>query len=71
MQKFLIFSAIGMEIGFLIFVASWLGARLDQTYHTDGMIFVALSLVMLVGWLVQVIWLVNRLQKQDETMDQK
>lgn len=66
MQKFLIFAGIGIEIGFLIYAAYMIGNYLDQTYQSNGMIFIGLSLAMLVAWLVQVIWLVNRFQKQEE-----
>lgn len=66
MQKFLIFAGIGIEIGFLIFAAYWVGGILDEKYQTNGMIFIGLSLAMLVAWLVQVLWLVSRFQKQEE-----
>lgn len=66
MQKFLIFMGIGLEIGFLIVVAQKIGQVLDETYHTNGLIFVGLSFLMLIGWLIQVIWLLRRFDKEEK-----
>lgn len=66
MQKFLIFMGIGLEIGFLIVAAQQIGAVLDEKYHSNGLIFVGLSFLMLIGWLIQVIWLLRRFDKEEK-----
>lgn len=68
MQKFIVFAAMGMEMGGLVVVAYVLGRYLDQTYQTKGLIFAALALIFLAGWLTQIIWLARRFQKQDEEL---
>ena len=67
MQKFLVFSAVGLEIGFLIYAAYWIGGVLDERYHSNGLIFVILAFAMLIAWMIQVIWLARRFQKEDES----
>lgn len=66
MQKFLIFMGIGLEIGFLIVAAQQIGTVLDEKYHSNGLIFVGLSFLMLIGWLIQVIWLLRRFDKEEK-----
>ncbi|WP_374027771.1 AtpZ/AtpI family protein [Bdellovibrio bacteriovorus] len=66
MKKYIIFASIGFELVGLILGCFYLGQYLDQKYQTKGLIFAVLSLASLVGWLVRVIWLLNRIQKQDE-----
>lgn len=66
MQRLLIFAAMGIEIGALIYGAFLLGRYLDQTYQTKGLIFAALALMLLAGWLTQVIVMARRFQRQDE-----
>lgn len=66
-QRVFVFAGIGLEIGFLIFAAQLVGEKLDETYHSKGLIFVCLAFLLLIGWLAQVIWLVRRFQKQEES----
>lgn len=62
MKKALIFMGMGIEIGFLVFGAYFLGEALDKVYATDGLIFVVLAFSVLILWLIQVIWLVRKLE---------
>ncbi len=66
MKKYLIFMGMGFEIVGLIVGAFFLGTHLDKKYNTNGLIFVGLSLAGLVGWLIRVVWLINRLQKTED-----
>ncbi|HRO66073.1 MAG TPA: hypothetical protein PL182_00760 [Pseudobdellovibrionaceae bacterium] len=66
MQKFIVFAAMGMEMGGLIYVAFLVGRYLDRTYQTKGLIFAALALIFLAAWLIQIIWLARRFQKEAE-----
>ncbi len=70
MQKFIVFAAMGMEIGGLVYVAFLVGRYFDETYHTKGLIFAALALIFLAAWLTQIIWLARRLQKETETEEE-
>ncbi|MFM6927273.1 MAG: AtpZ/AtpI family protein [Bdellovibrio sp.] len=66
MRKYIIFASIGFELVGLIIGCFYLGEFLDAKYQTKGLIFVGLSMASLVGWLVRVIWLLKRMQDQEE-----
>lgn len=57
---------MGFEIVGLIVGSFFLGNAIDKKYQTGGMAFVGLSLFCLVGWLVRVIWLLQKIQKQED-----
>lgn len=69
MKKYIIFASIGFELMGLIVGSYFLGEALDQKYKTGGMAFVGLSLACLVGWLIRVIWMLQRMQKNEEKED--
>lgn len=66
MKRYIIFAGIGFELVGLIIGCFYLGEILDQKYQTKGLIFVGLSFLALIGWLARVIWLLRRMQKEDE-----
>ncbi|MBO9668290.1 MAG: AtpZ/AtpI family protein [Bdellovibrio sp.] len=66
MRKYIIFASIGFELVGLIIGCFYLGEFLDAKYQTKGLIFVGLSMACLVGWLVRVIWLLKRMQDQED-----
>ncbi|MEK2643669.1 AtpZ/AtpI family protein [Bdellovibrio sp. BCCA] len=66
MKKYIIFASIGFELVGLILGCFYLGQFLDQKYQTKGLIFVGLTFAALIGWLWRVIWLLRRMQKEDE-----
>ncbi len=66
MKKALIFMGMGLEIGFLIVGAYFLSEILDQKYKTKGVLFVVLSLLLLLGWLIQILWMLKRFQDEEE-----
>ena len=70
MGKILIFAGIGTEIGVMILASYELSKVLDQKYQSGGLIFIGLSFACLVGWMIQVIWLIKRLEKQEGAGDQ-
>lgn len=63
MQKFLVFTGLGLELGALVFLALLIGRTLDESYHTNGLIFLGLTLIFMAAWFTQIIWMVRRLQK--------
>jgi hypothetical protein len=69
MKKYIIFASIGFELVGLIIGCFYLGQVLDEKYHSKGMIFVGLSFAALIGWLWRVIWLLKRLQKEEDDND--
>lgn len=66
MGRYIIFAGIGFELVGLIVGCFYLGQMLDEKYQTKGLIFVGLSFACLIGWLWRVIWMIRRIQKQDE-----
>lgn len=66
MKRYLIFMTMGFEIVGLILGSYFLGIELDKKYNSNGLIFVGLSFVCLLGWLIRVIWMVNKIQKEEE-----
>ncbi len=69
MGKYIAFASIGFELIGLILGCYYLGKILDDKYKTNGLIFVGLSILSLIGWLIRVIWLLKRVQKQEELED--
>lgn len=67
MKKYLIFMSMGFEIVGLILGSYFIGIELDKKYNTDGLIFVGLSFACLIGWLVRVIWMINKIQKNEDS----
>lgn len=70
-NNYIIFASIGFELVGLIVGCFYLGEYLDTKYHTKGLIFVGLSLLCLLGWLFRVIWLLKRIQDQEEKSSKK
>ena len=69
--KYLIFASIGFELIGLILGAFYLGNYLDEKYQGNGLYFVVLAFIALIGWLVQIIFFLRRFQKEDEAESQK
>lgn len=71
MKKYIIFASIGFELVGLIIGCFYLGQYLDQKYQTKGLAFVGLTFAALIGWLWRVIWLLRRIQREEEKEDKK
>jgi hypothetical protein len=61
---------MGFELVGLILGAYYLGTYLDDKYQGNGLYFVGISLAVLVGWLVQTLFLLSRFAKEDEKEEQ-
>ncbi len=70
MKRYIIFASMGFELVGLILGCFFLGQMLDEKYQTRGLIFVGLTMLALVGWLVRIIWLLRRMQRQDEAAEE-
>ncbi|XGC80874.1 AtpZ/AtpI family protein [Bdellovibrio bacteriovorus] len=68
-KNYIIFASMGFELVGLIIGCFYLGQYLDQKYNSKGLIFVGLSFAALIGWLWRVIWLLRRMQKNEEKQD--
>jgi hypothetical protein len=67
MGKYLVFGSIGFELVGLVLGCYYLGQFLDERYQTKGLIFVFLTFFALIAWLVRVVWMLKRFQKEDES----
>jgi len=70
MNRYIIFASIGFELVGLIVGCFYLGQYIDQKYQTKGLAFVGLSVAALIGWLVRVIWLLKRIQQEDDEKEE-
>lgn len=66
MKKYLLFGSMGFELIGIILGGYYLGELLDQKYNSNGIIFVGLSIIGLIGWLIRIIWLVKKFDKDDD-----
>ena len=66
MGKYLVFASIGFELVGLVIGCYYLGQILDEKFQTKGLIFVILTFFAIIAWLVRVIWLLKKFQKEDE-----
>lgn len=57
---------MGFELVGLIVGCFYLGQYIDEKHQTKGLAFVGLSVACLIGWLIRVIWMLNRINKEDE-----
>lgn len=62
MQKFIVFAALGTELGGLIFVAYWVEHLFGERFQTKGLLFLGLTFIFLIAWFIQIIILLRRLQ---------
>ncbi len=65
MNKYLIFTSMGFELVGIMLACIYLGQMIDQTYQTKGFGLVALMFIGLFSWLLHMIMLLRRLQKDD------
>lgn len=61
------FSSIGIQMGLIIFLFTWLGMYLDERYPSDKPWFtLALSLIGVIGSMVFIIRAVTKITKKDD-----
>lgn len=68
--KYLIFGFMGFELVGLIMGAYYLGSYLDEKNQGNGLYFVFLSFAVLIGWLLQIVFLLKRFNKEDEKQEE-
>jgi len=65
MKKYIIFAGIGFELVGIMMAAIYLGQIIDQSYQTKGLALVALMFIGLASWLIHVIVLLKKIEKQN------
>lgn len=65
-NKYIVFSAIGIELVGLIVASIYLGQILDEKINTKGLFLVALPMLCLAGWIFQIVVLAKKLEKQKD-----
>jgi hypothetical protein len=65
-MKPLIVAGFGFELVVLILGTVWLGPKLDEHFQTQGIIFVVLLIVVLVGWFLRLIFLLQKWDRDSE-----
>ena len=66
-NKYVIFIGMGFELVGLILGSVYLGHMVDVNYPTQGLGVVSLSLLALAGWLVHVVALSRKLEKNEDS----
>lgn len=66
-MKQMVFAGLGIELIGLILASVWLGKELDNHFKTQGIIFVGLLIFVMVGWFVRLLFLLKKLNKDEET----
>lgn len=65
MTKYLVFLSIGFELVGLMLASYFIGPAIDKTFSLHNVGFLVLSIISLIGWLVRVIWLLQRIEKSE------
>lgn len=65
-NKYLIFAAMGTELVGIIVGCLFLAQKLEEVYHLKGLALVVLPMLGLAGWIVQIVILSKKMEKQDE-----
>lgn len=67
MKNYMIFIGMGFEITGLIIGSVFLGEALDKKWETKGYFVAGLIVVSLIGWLARVLFLLAKIQKEEES----
>jgi F0F1-type ATP synthase assembly protein I len=65
-QKFAVFIGIGFELVGIILVCIYLGKATDDYFGTKGIGLALMPIVGLIGWIVQIVILTKKLEKNEE-----
>jgi hypothetical protein len=64
MNKYIIFAGVGFELVGLIVVSVYAGEYLEQIRPTKGLWAAGLILLSLVGWMIQLVYMLKTTEKQ-------
>ena len=64
MRNFLVFSGIGLELAGMMFVAVVVGGYMDKKFGTNGLIFLAMAMLFLIGWFFHIVYLLRRINSE-------
>jgi F0F1-type ATP synthase assembly protein I len=65
MNKYIVFAGIGFELIGLIVVSVYAGEYLDARWPSKGLWVAGLILLSLVGWMIQLVFMLKNTQKKD------
>ena len=65
MHKYLIFASIGFELVGIMLAAIYLGQIIDDHYKTRGVALIFLMFTGLASWLIHLVFLIRRVQKNE------
>ena len=64
MNKYIVFAGVGFELVGLIVVSVYAGEYLEQIKATKGLWVAGLILLSLVGWMIQLVYMLKKTEKQ-------
>ena len=62
----MVFFGMGFELVGLILASLYFGNMLDEKFQLKGLCLVALSMASLAGWLIHIVQLAKRIEKQKD-----
>lgn len=65
MKKYIVFVGIGFELVGIMMACIYLGQLIDKTYQTKGLALAGFMFIGLASWLIHVVMLLRRLEKQN------
>lgn len=71
MRNFLVFSGIGIELAGMMFVAVVVGGQMDKKFGTNGLIFLVMAMLFLIGWFVHIVYLLRRMNSKNDSESRK
>ena len=63
-NKYIVFAGIGVELVGIIGVCLYIGQKLDENFGLKGLGMVGFSIAGLAGWLIRVVQMAKKLDKQ-------
>ncbi len=65
--KAIVFAGMGFELVGLIVVSLYIGQALDKTFELKGLATASLSLLVLAGWLIQLVYMLKSYLREEQT----
>lgn len=62
-RKGIVFAGLGFELAGLVIASVTFGGKIDEVYGWPGYAVAGLTVLSMVGWLIHLIFMINRWQK--------
>jgi F0F1-type ATP synthase assembly protein I len=66
-SKAIVFAGMGFELVGLILAGLYMGQMIDKTYNLKGLATAGLSLLVLTGWMVQLVFMLKKYLAEEKS----